>query len=250
VLQSQLPSDFTAVTLPNKDSAVVHIAAGGNLSCCVDSDGSLVYWGCLSEAPESAVRKPSVMQVWSGVWCGAVLCVLCGDLWPVQGLGNVKKACIGSCDKRGCHVIVQADVPSCDGWFPAEDIYVPPVADPSEITARPNVRKTVQNADVVEIKRGLMSKSSSASYLTSVLRFAAPKPQTPNPHTLSLTPLLSWQERYFVMFSDRIDWCPLPSCPSITLTHACIIPPPPHSGTLTSGLRSIATCTASSRCLG
>ena len=127
---------------------------------------------------------------------------------------------------------------------------MPPVADPSEITARPNVRKTVQNADVVEIKRGLMSKSSSASYLTSVLRFAAPKPQTPKPHTLSLTPLLSWQERYFVMFSDRIDWCPLPSCPSITLTHACIIPPPPHSGTLTSGLRSTATCTASSRCQG
>ena len=66
LLQSQLPSDFAAVTLPNKDSAVVHIAAGGNLSCCVGSDGLLVYWGCLSDAAESAVCKPSVMQVCGG----------------------------------------------------------------------------------------------------------------------------------------------------------------------------------------
>ncbi len=51
------------MTLPNKNSAIVHVAAGGNLSACVDSDGSLVYWGCISEHQDLAVRQPSQMQV-------------------------------------------------------------------------------------------------------------------------------------------------------------------------------------------
>jgi hypothetical protein len=62
-LQSNLPMECAAVALPNKDSAVVHVAAGGNLSACVDSDGSLWYWGCISEYEEFAVRQPSVVQV-------------------------------------------------------------------------------------------------------------------------------------------------------------------------------------------
>jgi hypothetical protein len=63
VLQSSLPAEFTAVMLPNKDSAIVHISAGGNLSAAVDSDGLLIHWGCISEHQEFAVRQPSVMQV-------------------------------------------------------------------------------------------------------------------------------------------------------------------------------------------
>jgi hypothetical protein len=62
-LQSNIPMECAAVTLPNKDSAVVHVSAGGNLSACVDSDGSLWLWGCISEHKEFAVRQPSVMQV-------------------------------------------------------------------------------------------------------------------------------------------------------------------------------------------
>ena len=47
---------------------------------------------------------------------------------------------------------------------------MPPVVDASEITARPNVKKSVDNAEVVELKRGWLFKSNSAHYLTSVLR--------------------------------------------------------------------------------
>ena len=63
MLKSSLPAEFTAVMLPNKDSAIVHISAGGNLSAAVDSDGLLIHWGCISEHQEFAVRQPSVMQV-------------------------------------------------------------------------------------------------------------------------------------------------------------------------------------------
>ncbi len=48
----------------------------GNYSCdasqqakrdyCVDSDGSLVYWGGISEHQELSVRQPSVIQVREG----------------------------------------------------------------------------------------------------------------------------------------------------------------------------------------
>ena len=61
--QSNAPMECAAITLPNKDSAIVHVAAGGNLSACVDSDGSLWYWGCISEYHDFAVRQPSIMQV-------------------------------------------------------------------------------------------------------------------------------------------------------------------------------------------
>jgi hypothetical protein len=74
-----------------------------------------------------------------------------------QGIRNVREVTIGSSTGQGktnCHVIIQAEVPSCFGWAPEEDVYVPPVADPSEITARPNVRKKMQNPEVKEIKRG------------------------------------------------------------------------------------------------
>ena len=63
VVQMTTPSECTAVTLPNKFSAIVHVAAGGNLSACVDSDGALIYWGCISEHAEFAIRQPCVMQV-------------------------------------------------------------------------------------------------------------------------------------------------------------------------------------------
>ncbi len=63
MLQSSSPSEFAAVMLPNKDSAIVHISAGGNLSAAVDSDGLLIHWGCISEHQEFAVRQPSVVQV-------------------------------------------------------------------------------------------------------------------------------------------------------------------------------------------
>jgi hypothetical protein len=63
ILQLISPSDFTAVTLPNKQSAIIQVAAGGNVSACVDSDGYLVYWGGISEHHELSVRQPSVIQV-------------------------------------------------------------------------------------------------------------------------------------------------------------------------------------------
>ena len=66
MLQIISPSEFTAVTLPNKQSAIIQIAAGGNVSACVDSDGSLVYWGGISEHQELSVRQPSVIQVREG----------------------------------------------------------------------------------------------------------------------------------------------------------------------------------------
>ena len=53
----------TAVLMPNKDRVIVRVAAAGNLSACVDSDGLLWHWGCISEYQEFAVRQPSVMQV-------------------------------------------------------------------------------------------------------------------------------------------------------------------------------------------
>ncbi len=80
---------------------------------------------------------------------------------------------IGSSTKQGktnSHVIIQAEVPSCFGWVPEEDVYVPPVSDPSEIIARPNVRKKVQRIEIKEIKRGPLNKSKSAKPFAAMLR--------------------------------------------------------------------------------
>jgi hypothetical protein len=62
-MQSNIPMQCTAVLMPNKDRVIVRVAAAGNLSACVDSDGLLWHWGCISEYQEFAVRQPSVMQV-------------------------------------------------------------------------------------------------------------------------------------------------------------------------------------------
>ena len=81
---------------------------------------------------------------------------------------------IGSSTKQGktnSHVIIQAEAPSCFGWAPEEDVYVPPVADPSEIAARPNVRQKVRNLEVKEIKRGPLKKSKSAKPFAAMLRY-------------------------------------------------------------------------------
>jgi hypothetical protein len=88
----------------------------------------------------------------------------------------VLKVTIGSSkkqDKTSCHVIVEANVPSCLGWTPEEEIYTPPVADPSEITVRPNVRKAVQSLEMKEIKKGTLSKTNSAKGFSATFRFAS-----------------------------------------------------------------------------
>jgi hypothetical protein len=57
------------------------------------------------------------------------------------------------------------------GWTPEEEIYTPPVADPSEITARPNVRKAVQSLEIKEIKKGKLCKTTSAKGFSATFRF-------------------------------------------------------------------------------
>jgi hypothetical protein len=52
-----------------------------------------------------------------------------------------------------------------------ETIDAPPVADPSEIAARPNVRKKVRNLEVKEIRRGPLKKSKSAKPFAAMLRY-------------------------------------------------------------------------------
>jgi hypothetical protein len=133
---------------------------------------------------------------------------MCVNVCVFQGIRNVRKVTIGSSTRQGktnCHVIIQAEVPSCFGWAPEEDIYVPPVADPSEITARPNVRKKMQNPEIKEIKRGPLKKSKSAKPFAAMLRFV-PECSLKIQTLCTLTPLLSWQERFFIVFSDRIEW--------------------------------------------
>jgi hypothetical protein len=81
---------------------------------------------------------------------------------------------IGSATRLGktnCHAIIQAEVPNCFGWFPEEEIYIPPVADASEITARPDMRKNIQKPEIKEIKRGPLKKSKSAKPFAAMLRF-------------------------------------------------------------------------------
>jgi hypothetical protein len=114
---------------------------------------------------------------------------------------------IGSSTKLGktnSHVIIQAEVPSCFGWSPEEDVYVPPVSDPSEIIARPNVRKKVQKLEIKEIKRGPLKKSKSAKPFAAMLRF---QPRYSFKYFCAMTPFLSWQDRFFILFSDRLEWC-------------------------------------------
>jgi hypothetical protein len=116
-------------------------------------------------------------------------------------------------------MIVQAEVPSCDGWVPEEDVYVPPSVDSFEIAARPNMRKKSQKAEIKEIKRGLLSKTKSLNTISGFFRLASgPRKFFRNPIVHSLISFLSWQERYVILSTDRIDWF-LP-----THTHT---PPPP-----------------------
>jgi hypothetical protein len=131
----------------------------------------------------------------------------------------VQKVSIGSgkrLNKSSCHMIVQAEVPSCDGWVPEEDVYVPPSVDSFEIAARPNMRKKSQKAEIKEIKRGLLSKTKSLNTISGFFRLASgPRKFFRNPIVHSLISFLSWQERYVILSTDRIDWF----LPTHTHTH-------------------------------
>jgi hypothetical protein len=99
------------------------------------------------------------------------------DACIFQGINNVHTVTIGSSrrqEKTSSHMIIQAEIPSCFGWFPEEEIYVRPVADPFEIAARPNMRKRAQKVEIKEIKQGMLCKSKSVHTFAGMLRFAAP----------------------------------------------------------------------------
>jgi hypothetical protein len=80
-------------------------------------------------------------------------------------------------EKTNSHIIIQAEVPSCFGWFPAEDIYVPPPVELFEIAARPNMRKKAQKVEIKQIKMGVLAKTKSVKTLAGIFRCADREPR-------------------------------------------------------------------------